>query len=64
MSVCLETPSPSDDLRRLAVMVRDMRKAQREYFRTRDNRILQHSKNLERDVDALVNELLAQPTLF
>ena len=49
-------------------LVRDMRAAQREYFRTRSHFVLQRSKELERQVDA---ELKAdtrpsreQPTLF
>ena len=49
-------------------LVRDMRAAQREYFRSRSHFVLQRSKELERQVDA---ELKAdarpsreQPTLF
>jgi hypothetical protein len=49
-------------------LVRDMRAAQREYFRTRSHFALQRSKELERQVDA---ELKADertkpeiPTLF
>ena len=49
-------------------LVRDMRAAQREYFKTRSHFVLQRSKQLERQVDA---ELKAdarpsreQPTLF
>ena len=49
-------------------LVRRMREAQREYFKTRSHFVLQRSKELERQVDA---ELRAdehpaekQPTLF
>lgn len=36
--------------------VRDMREAQKEYFRTRDVNILRRSKALEKRVDALLAE--------
>ena len=39
-----------------------MRKAQRDYFRTRDRVILDESKRLEREVDAEIGS--DQPSLF
>lgn len=39
-------------------LVRQMRDAQREYFRTRDKGILESSKRLERKVDEKVRNLL------
>ena len=36
--------------------VRDMREAQKEYFRTRDVNVLRRSKALEKRVDALLAE--------
>lgn len=60
-----KTMMPNNQFRDL---VRDMRAAQREYFKTRSHFALQRSKELERQVDA---ELKAddrpnpkQPTLF
>lgn len=40
-----------------ARLVRDMRDAQKEYFRTRDIGVLQRSKRLERRVDDVVEDL-------
>jgi uncharacterized protein Yka (UPF0111/DUF47 family) len=39
-------------------LVREMRNAQKEYFKTRDKNVLQRIKELERKVDAFPNELL------
>jgi hypothetical protein len=41
-----------------------MREAQKEFFRTRSDSALEASKLLERRVDAAINEVLAQPSLF
>lgn len=47
-------------LSELAAAVREMRAAQREYFRTRDHvRALPESKRLERDVDRMVEAALS-----
>jgi hypothetical protein len=49
-------------------LVRRMREAQREYFRTRSHFVLQRSKELEKQVDAELKTDLRpepeQPTLF
>lgn len=37
-------------------VVSRMREAQKEYFRTRDSRILIRAKNLESAVDSMINE--------
>lgn len=44
-------------------LVRQMRNAQKEYFRTRDKRILACSKELERRVDKAIEES-NEPQLF
>lgn len=41
--------------------VKDMREAQKEYFRTRDRQVLQRSKALEKRVDALIAEYNDKP---
>lgn len=48
----------------LARLVAEMRRAQKEYFRTRSSTTLEESKRLEKSVDAAVRECLSQPTLF
>lgn len=45
-------------------LVREMRNAQKEYFKTRDKNILQKSKELERKVDALLQQKNGYSTLF
>lgn len=47
-------------------LVRDMRKAQKEYFKTRDYLVLNRSKILERQVDAAIKsfEQPESPSLF
>lgn len=50
-----------EEFRRL---VRDMRAAQREYFRHRRNDDLQQSKDLERQVDAELKPQRQEPGLF
>lgn len=53
------------DLKDFVRLVAKMRKAQREYFRTRDPAVLEESKALEREVDAAVKELADdRPRLF
>jgi hypothetical protein len=48
----------------LARLVADMRRSQKDYFRTRSSAALEESKRLEKAVDAAVREALEQPTLF
>lgn len=48
----------------LARLVRAMRGAQRQYFRTRSSADLEHSKAMERQLDATVAEILEPPGLF
>ena len=49
----------------LAILVYNMRQAQKSYFKTRDNNTLQEAKRLEKDVDAACKEILwGQPDLF
>jgi len=43
--------------------VREMRRLQKEYFRTRDNRVCQMSKDVEKYIDKLLIEL-ETPNLF
>ena len=45
-------------------LVRQMREAQKEYFRTRDRQVLQRSKALEKRVDALIAEYNEPKSLF
>ena len=47
-------------------LVREMRNAQKEYFKTRDKNVLQRSKELERKVDACIAQRVInqQTTLF
>jgi hypothetical protein len=47
----------------LANLVADMRRAQRDYFRTHTPDALVASKRLERAVDEAAREVLTQPTL-
>lgn len=42
-------------------LVRQMREAQKEYFRTRDRQVLQRSKVLEKRVDVLLAEYDNKP---
>lgn len=51
-------------LNRLMSLVRDMRDAQKEYFRSRDPAVLQRSKSLERKVDEFCDEVDSQMRLF
>lgn len=48
---------------KLLLAVKKMRKAQKEYFATRDREVLKKSKALENEVDALINQL-ETPNLF
>jgi hypothetical protein len=48
----------------LARKVLKMRRAQKEYFRTRSSAVLEESKRLEKQVDQVVDEVLTQPRLF
>lgn len=48
----------------LARLVADMRRAQKEYFRTKSSGALERSKSLERQVDQAVQEAIEQPSLF
>lgn len=43
-------------------MVRDMRTAQKEFFRTRDQGYLTQSKRLEKDVDKAIEKLTEKPS--
>ena len=47
-------------------LVRDMRNAQKEYFKTRDKNVLQRSKELERRVDTYISQQVInqQTSLF
>ena len=47
-------------------LVREMRNAQKEYFKTRDKNVLQRSKELEREVDSFLAQLVInqQTSLF
>lgn len=47
-------------------LVREMRNAQKEYFKTRDKNVLQRSKELERKVDSFLAQLVInqQTSLF
>lgn len=45
-------------VRALATEVRAVRDAQKQYFKTRDNMQLQHSKLLERDLDVRIENIL------
>ena len=47
----------------LARLVVEMRRAQRQYFRTRTPDALEASKRLEKAVDEAVRDVLTQPTL-
>lgn len=52
------------DVKELARLVNEMRRAQDEFYRTRSDTALERAKQLERRVDAAVRDTLAQPTLF
>lgn len=56
------------ELRQLWQKVKEMRQAQKTYFKTRSGDALQASKNLEREVDQMITrlecELGEQKTLF
>jgi hypothetical protein len=47
-------------------LVREMRNAQKEYFKTRDKNVLQRIKELERKIDVFIAPLVInqQTTLF
>ena len=47
-------------LRELAEIVATMRHAQKDYFRTRTQEALNQSKTIERNVDAVLREILDQ----
>ncbi len=53
----------SDDIIKLANLVADMRRAQRNYFRVRTQGALEESKRLEKFVDAAVKDALTMPAL-
>lgn len=50
--------SQIDRLKALATKAKDMRQAQKDYFRTRDRDVLDRSKKLEREVDKLIPDAL------
>lgn len=59
------------NINRFIALVTDMRRAQRDYFITRDQSFLLLAKNLERQVDAAIADYVAdhqaaptQPDLF
>lgn len=59
-----------DDLERIIIsspnlfsLVKEMREAQRMYFKTRNTDWLQKSKKLEREVDQLIEDI-SKPKLF
>lgn len=60
---CAQDPSEitSD---KFASLVRDMRHAQRRYFATRDKNVLQTSKKLEHDVDAIIERIFDRQQYF
>ena len=45
-------------------LVRDMRAAQKKYFKTRDRTVLEESKRLEREVDKYLEERSKGMDLF
>lgn len=45
-------------------LVRDMRAAQKKYFKTRDRAVLEESKRLEREVDKYLEERSKGMDLF
>lgn len=51
-------------LDKFASLVRDMRHAQRRYFATRDKNVLQTSKKLEHDVDAIIERIFDRQQYF
>ena len=48
----------------LCELVAEMRRKQREYFRTKSTAALEESRRLERRADAAIEEVLRQGTLF
>lgn len=53
------------DLVDFARLVSEMRRVQRNFFRTRDYTLVERAKQLERQVDEVVREILEeQPKLF
>ncbi len=56
----LKTISMKDLLYTLHAKVIEMRKAQKEYFRTRDMVTLSQARNLEREVDKILKEIEQQ----
>ena len=54
------------DMNEFIELVREMRDAQKEYFRTRDKNVLQRSKELERKVDTYISQRVInqQTSLF
>lgn len=48
----------------LATLVGRMRKAQRDFFRSKSTAVPEESKRLEREVDRAVSDVLAGPSLF
>ena len=52
------------DYKQFADLVRRMRTAQKDYFRTRHKSYLDYSKKLEKQVDTALDSLNADPGLF
>lgn len=48
----------SDQLKKFTLLVQEMRDAQKAYFRTRNPTHLEMSKQLEKQVDRMVREIL------
>lgn len=49
--------------RELAKLVLECRKAQKKYFRTRREDVLEESRRREKELDAAIEAILRQPTL-
>ena len=52
------------EIKEFARLVAELLDAQRNYFRHKDNRMLDHAKRLEKRVDNAVKQILAPPGLF
>lgn len=50
------------DMKAFTELVRKMREAQKQYFRSRDRHDLSHSKHLEKQVDTVLEELCTSTT--
>jgi hypothetical protein len=56
-------PDDLTSIERFISTVMDMRTAQKQYFKTRDTKWLNNSKQLERDVDRLIDDWYKQGKL-